>query len=329
MNRTGRKRTLLGALALVALGLSGLSQAQSWPARAVKLVIPTPPSGALDILGRQLAEKLAPQWSHPVVVENRPGTAMIVAAEAVARAPADGYTILFTSDATVTINPHLIAKLPYDVKDLAPVSQIVLVELLMYGHPSVPGSLRELVALARSKPGTINYASYGIGSEPHLAMEMLKSVAGISLVHVPYKGGAQVIQSLIAGEVQIAVTSIPTVEPHLKARRAVALAFGGAQRSPVLPDVPTFAELGYGEVNAYGGFSLFVPVGTPREVIGRIYGDAVRVLNEPQFIEKNIVAKGFKPVGSAPDEFAAYLRKDSESRAKAIKLAGAGSQTSQ
>lgn len=311
-------------IALAALAPWFPAQAQNWPAKPVRIVAPYPPGGGLDVLGRQLAEKLTLQWGQPVIVENRPGSSTIVGTELVARSPADGYTMLLTGDGTMTINPHLFAKLPYDAqKDFAPVTQLVLVELVLTAHASMPGTLPELVALARAKPGTINFGSFGSGSDPHLAFEMLKAGAGINLVHVPYKGGPQVVFATVAGEVQLALTNIPTATPHLKAGRVKALAFAGAQRSPFLPEVPTFDELGYPDVDAYAGYSLFAPAGTPHEVIARIHRDAARVLNEPDFRDKNVIAKGYKLVASSPEEFAAYLRKDSESRAKAVKISGA------
>lgn len=300
-----------------------LAQAQNWPVKPVRMIVPYPPGGGLDVLGRQVADKLSIQWGQPVLVENRPGSSSIVGTELVARSPADGYTILLTGDGTMTINPHLFAKLPYTAQDFAPVTQMVLVELVLTAHPSMPGTLTELVALAKAKPGTINFGSFGSGSDPHLAFEMLKAGAGINLVHVPYKGGPQVVFATVAGEVQLALTNIPTALPHLKAGKIKVLAFAGEQRSPFLPEVPTFDELGYPDVDAYAGYSLFAPVGTPREIVARIQRDSARVLSEPDFRDKNVIAKGYKLVASSPEEFAAYLRKDNESRAKAVKLSGA------
>ncbi len=315
-------RSILMACLVVAPWFS--VQAQNWPVKPVRMIAPYPPGGGLDVLGRQLAEKLAQQWGQPVIVENRPGSSTLVGTELVARAPADGYTILLTGDGTMTINPHLFAKLPYDPqKDFTPVTQLVLVELILTAHSSMPGTLPELVALARAKPGTINYGSFGSGSDPHLAFEMLKSGAKINLVHVAYKGGPQVVFAVVAGEVQLALTNIPTALPHLKAGRIKALAYTGEQRSPALPDVPTLDELGYPDVDGYAGYSLFAPTGTPREVVARIQRDSARVLSDPDFRDKNVIAKGYKLVASSPEEFAAYLRKDNESRARAVKVSGA------
>lgn len=177
--------------------------------------------------------------------------------------------------------------------------------------------------LARAKPGTVNYGSLGIGSQAHLAMEMLKASAGINLVHVPYKGGPQAVFAVIAGEVQLALAAIPTVQPHVKAGRLKAIAIGGAQRPRLMPEVPTFAELGFPEVESHDWFGLLVPAGTPREVIARIHRDVARVVTDPDFRDQQIIAKGFEPIASSPEEFAAYLRKESESYAKAVKVSGA------
>ncbi len=311
-------------MAFAALAPWHLVQAQSWPAKPVRLVVPFGPGGAVDVLGRQLAEKLSPQWGQPVVVENRPGSATIAAAELVARSAADGHTLLFTGSGTVSINPHLFARLPYDAeKDLVPVTMPALMPQVLTVHPSLKvTTLPEVIALARAKPGTINYGSPGIGTQAHLAMEMLKAKAGVNLVHVPYKGGPQAGIAAVAGEVQLIVSAIPSAQPHLSAGRLKAIAIDGSKRSARMPEVPTFAELGYPEVVAYVAFGLFAPGGTPREVIMRIYRDTARVVADPEFREKYIAASGYEPVGSSPEEFSAYLRKESELYARAIKISG-------
>ena len=223
--------------------------AHAWPTKPVRIVVAYPPGGGIDVLARQLADKLTPAWGQPVVVENRPGANTIVATDAVAKSAADGHTILMTTDATFSINPHLYAKLPYDAqRDFTPVTMLVLLHQLLVAHPSLPAnSLSELISLAKQKPGAINYASYGSGSQPHLAGEMLKKKAGIDLVHVPYKGISLAVPAVIAGEVQLTFAGIATSMPQLKAGRIKAIAIGGKARSPLLPQVPTFAELGYPE----------------------------------------------------------------------------------
>jgi tripartite-type tricarboxylate transporter receptor subunit TctC len=313
------------SVALAALAVAGAAHAQgAWPARAVRIVVAYPPGGGIDVLARQLADRLAPQWGQAVVVENRPGGSTIPATELVARSPADGYTVLMTSDATFSINPHLFAKLPYSDGDFVPVTQLILLQQLLLANPAVPANdLKELVALARAKPGTLNYGSYGSGSQPHLAAEMLKAKAGIDIVHIPYKGIPFAVPAAIAGEVQLTFSGIASSRAQVQAGRLKALAIGGPQRSPLMPEVPTFAEQGYPAVETHAWFGLFVPAGTPRVAVDRIYRDVAAVLREPAFREKEIVQKGYDPVASSPEEFALYLARDREARGVAVKLSGA------
>jgi tripartite-type tricarboxylate transporter receptor subunit TctC len=301
------------------------AQAQSWPAKPVRMVVAYPPGGGIDILARQLADKLTPQWAQPVVVENKPGANTILAADAAAKAVPDGHTILMTSDATFSINPHLYAKLPYDAqRDFMPVTMLVLLQQLLVAHPSLPAnSLSELIVLARTRPGTINYASYGSGSQPHLSGEMLKYKAGIDLVHVPYKGISLAVPAVMAGEVQLTFAGIASSMGPIKSGRIKPIAIGGAKRSPLLPEVPTFAELGFPEVETHAWFGLFVPAGSPKDTVARIYRDTKKILDEPEFRQKQLIEKGYEVVGMSPDEFIGYLKKDSETRARAVKISGA------
>jgi tripartite-type tricarboxylate transporter receptor subunit TctC len=299
--------------------------AQPWPAKPVRIVVAYPPGGGIDVLARQIAERLTAAWSQPVVVENKPGANTIVAADSVAKSSPDGYTVLMTTDATFSINPHLYARLPFDPqRDFQPVTMLVLLQQLLVAHPAAPfNDLKGLVEAAKAKPGSINYASYGSGSQPHLAGEMLKNKAGIDLVHVPYKGISLAVPAVIAGEVQLTFAGIATSSAPLKAGRIKALAIGGAQRSPLFPQVPTFAELGYPEVETHAWFGLFLPAGAPREALARIHRDTVRQLEDPEFRQKQLIERGYDVVGSDPEAFAAYIRKDSESRGRAVKISGA------
>ncbi|HEU5177883.1 MAG TPA: tripartite tricarboxylate transporter substrate binding protein [Burkholderiales bacterium] len=284
-----------------------------------------PPGGGIDVMARQIAEKVTPAWGQPVVVENKPGANTILATDSVAKSAADGHTILMTTDATFSINPHLYSKLPFDTqRDFIPVTMLVLLQQLLVAHPALPAStLQDLIKLAKAKPGSINYASYGSGSQPHLSGEMLKNKAGIDLVHVPYKGISLAVPAVMAGEVQLTFAGIATSMPQLKGGRIKAIAIGGPKRSPLLPEVPTFTELGYPEVETHAWFGFFLPAGSPPDAVARIHTDVKRVLGEPEFRQKQLVEKGYDVVGSAPDEFAAYIRKDSESRGRAVKISGA------
>jgi tripartite-type tricarboxylate transporter receptor subunit TctC len=312
-------------LAAGLLAFAAAAAAQIWPAKPVRIVVAYPPGGGIDVLGRQLAEKLTAAWSQPVVVENRPGANTIVAADAVAKSAPDGYNVLLTTDATFSINPHLYAKLPYDTQhDFLPVTMLVLLQQLLVANPSVPAStLPELIKLAKEKPGSINYASYGSGSQPHLSGEMLKYKAGIDLVHVPYKGISLAVPAVMAGEVQLTFAGIASSLAPLKSGRVKPLAIGGTKRSPLLPEVPTFMELGYPEVETHAWFGLFLPAGAPREAVARIYQETKKIVEQPEFRQKQLIDKGYEAVGSSPLEFAAYIARDFESRGRAVKISGA------
>jgi tripartite-type tricarboxylate transporter receptor subunit TctC len=299
--------------------------AHAWPTKPVRIVVAYPAGGGIDVMARQLAEKLQPAWGQPVVVENKPGANTIVATDFVAKSAADGHTILMTTDATFSINPHLYPKLPYDAqRDFMPVTMLVLLHQFLVAHPSLPANtLAELISLAKQKPGSINYASYGSGSQPHLAGEMLKHRAGIDLVHVPYKGISLAVPAVIAGEVQLTFAGIATSMPQLKAGRIKPIAIGGTQRSPLLPQVPTFSELGYPEVETHAWFGLFLPAGSPKEALARIAADTKTILDQPDFRQKQLIDRGYEVVSSSPDEFVIYLKRDSESRARAVRISGA------
>ena len=297
--------------------------AHAWPTKPVRIVVAYPAGGGIDVMARQLAEKLQPAWGQPVIVENKPGANTIVATDLVAKA--DNHTILMTTDATFSINPHLYPKLPYDPpRDFIPVTMLVLLHQFLVAHPAAPfNDLEGLIRAAKAKPGTINYASYGSGSQPHLAGEMLKYKAGIDLVHVPYKGISLAVPAVIAGEVQLTFAGIATSAPQLKAGRIKAIAIGGPSRTPLFPNVPTFTELGYPEVETHAWFGLFLPAGSPNEAVARIHQDVRKILQESDFRQKQLIDRGYEVVGSSPEEFASYIKKDSESRARAVKISGA------
>ena len=312
-------------LALTVVGSSGEALAQAYPSKPIRIVVPYPAGGGIDIMSRLIAQRLAQRFSQSVVVENKPGAGTIVAAESVARAAPDGYTLLITTDATITINPYLYAKLPYDaVKDFAPVSQLVFLNQLLVANAALPvNNLKELVAHAKANPGKLNYASYGIGSQPHLAMEIFKSQSGADIVHVPYKGIPQAVPAAIAGEVQLTFSGAASTQAHLRAGRLKALAIGGKARLPLLPDVPTFAEAGFPDVPANAWFGLFAPAGTPRDVITVLHGEIVRLFKEPDFVQREIAAKGYELVASSPEEFATFLVGDAKRNAQAVRISGA------
>lgn len=299
--------------------------AQAFPAKPIRIVVPYPVGGGIDVLGRVLAERLGPVWGQPIVVENQPGGSTIPASDRVAKSAGDGHTILLTTDSTFSINPHLFAKLPFDPqKDFTPVTLVVLLQQLLLAQPSFPASnVAELVALAKSRPGSLNYGSYGSGSQPHLAGEMLKSRAGIDIAHIPYKGLPLAVAALLGGEIQLTFAGVASSRGQIAGGKLKALAIGGPQRSPLLPNVPTFAEQGFPEVETHAWFGLFVPSGTPREAVERIHRDVKAVFDDAAFREREVVQKGYDLVLSSPAEFAAYIRQDSASRARAVKVSGA------
>ena len=318
---------------LLMIGVAQVAQAQTastgaalaYPNKPMRIVVPYPAGGGIDIISRVIGERLTQRLGQPVLVDNRPGGGTILAAELVARAAPDGHTLMITTDSTITINQHLYAKLPYDpVRDFTPVIQLVLLNQLLLANPAVPANtLKELIAYAKANPGKLNYASYGNGSQPHLAMEMLKSQAGIDVVHVPYKGIPQAVPAALAGEVQLTFSGAASSQAHIKAGRLKALAIGGKSRLALLPEVPTFTESGFPDVPSNAWFGVFVPAATPREIVMKLHAELTRVLREPDFMEKEITAKGYELVASTPEEFAAFLIADSARNARAVKISGA------
>ncbi|WP_411886019.1 tripartite tricarboxylate transporter substrate binding protein, partial [Polaromonas sp. YR568] len=296
-----------------------------YPSRPIRIVVPYPAGGGIDVISRVIGERLGRSLGQPVLVDNKPGGGTILGADFVAKAPADGYTLMVTTDATMTINQHLYAKLPYDpVKDFAPITQLVLLNQLLLANPAVPATnLKELIAYAKANPGKLNYASYGSGSQPHLAMEMLKAQAGIDIVHVPYKGIPQAVPAALAGEVQLTFSGAASSQAFIKAGKLKALAVGGKTRMPLLPDVPTFTESGFPDVPSNAWFGLFAPAGTPRDIVMKLHAEVTRILKDPEFVQKEIVAKSYDLVASTPEEFAAFLVADSVRNARAVKISGA------
>lgn len=313
------------AIAIVLFGMAAAAFAQPYPSRPVRIVVPYPPGGGVDGMARPLADQLSRRWGQPVLVENKAGAATIIGAEQVAKATPDGYTLLLTSESTITSNPHIYAKLPYDpIKDLAPVTQLISLPQMVIAHPSVSAnSLQELVALAKVQPGTLNYGSYGGGSQPHLLFEGLKAQAGIALTHVPYKGIAPALQAALAGEVQLTMAGASVSRGHIDAGKLKPLAIARKERLALLPNVPTLREAGYPDIDPQSWFGLFATGGTPREAVEKIYQDVAAAFSEPQFRERHMLQRGFDPVLSSPEEFARFIQEDLRAKAMLIKLSGA------
>jgi tripartite-type tricarboxylate transporter receptor subunit TctC len=308
----------LACAALLAVG-PGAAFAQGWPDKPIKLVISFAPGGVHDTLARVLQPKLTEALGQPIVIENRPGAGGTIAAEAVAKSAPDGSTFLVASEAIAT-NEYLYRSLAYDpYKDLAPVAKLADYPMALIANPAVPaGNMKELIALAKAKPGSLSYGSAGVGASGHLAGELLSSAEGINIVHVPYKGGAPALADLVAGRIQVMFLSISLSAPQAKQGRIKVLALTGTAHSDKLPGVTTTAEQGYPEVQALLFSSLLAPAATPLPIIRRMNAEAVKALKTPE-VEKRLDDLGAVPAPTSPEEFAAILKRDGEVWGKVIR----------
>ena len=310
---------------LVFAVLAFAAHAQEFPTRAVRVIVPYPPGGGVDGMARPLADRLSKMWGQAVLVDNRPGAATHIGAELVAKAAGDGHTLLLTSDQTITSNPHLYAaKMPFDpLKDLAPITQLIDLHQMVVAHPSVSANtMQELVALARSRPGTLNYGSYGNGSQPQLLFEALKAQTGVDIAHIPYKGIAPALTAAIAGEVQLTLGGAATTRGHFQTGRLKPLAIARKERLALYPDVPTLREAGFPDTDPQPWFGLFAPGTTPAPLVARISKDVGAVLQDADFRDREIVSKGYTGVGSTPAQFAEFIRADLDYKGRLIRLAG-------
>jgi tripartite-type tricarboxylate transporter receptor subunit TctC len=308
------------ALATVALH-AGDASAQTYPSKPIRVVVPFVAGGAVDTLARLLGAKVSDTLGQPVIVENRPGAGGNIAADAVAKSPPDGYTILQNTNGQA-ISPAIYRSLPFDVvKDFIPVTQLVASQLVLVASPKLSAtSVPELVALAKAKPGGLNYGMTGVGNPLHLTMEMFKTTAGVDIQAVPYKGDAAIFPALITGEVQVAVVPMATTLPHVAAGTLRALAVAGAKRSAALPNVPTVAEAGIAGFESSSWQGWFVPANTPREIVGTIQRAAKTALSAPDVLERLRIT-GNEAVGSTPEEFERRFKADLAKFAKIVKEA--------
>jgi tripartite-type tricarboxylate transporter receptor subunit TctC len=274
-------------------------------------------------VGRALAQKLAEAWGYQVVVDNRGGAGGVLGTVIAKQAAPDGYTLLLGTSAGMVLNPLLMKKLPYDPsRDFAPVSLVIVNPQVLVVHPSLPATnVREFIALAKARPGQLNFGSSGVGTPNHLGGEMLKAMAGIDIVHVPYKGGAASIADLIAGQVQLVFSSAPSVVPHVRGGRLRALAVGSAKRTPALPDVPTVAESGVPGYEYTTWYGIFAPAGTPAPILARLNAEIVRILAAPELTQR-FQSQGGDPASSTPQELAAYMREEAARWDRVIRTAG-------
>jgi tripartite-type tricarboxylate transporter receptor subunit TctC len=296
------------------------ADAPSWPARPVRMVIPFPAGGTTDILGRVAAQKLSESLGQQVIPDNRPGASGNIGTEQVARAAPDGYTLLTAPGSTLTIHPSLYPKLGFDpLKDFAPITILAGVPNLLVVHPSLPArNVKELIALAKSKPDQLNYASTGAGQSTHLSMELFKSMAGVKIVHVPYKGSAPAVTDLLGGHVPMMFDNMPSALPHVKAGKLRAIGVSTSKRSSTAPDVPTVAESGLPGFDVTVWFAVLAPAATPRDITDRLHRTLVKALQAGD-VRERLASQGAEPVGNTPEQFTAQMKADLAKWAKVIK----------
>ncbi len=296
------------ALALLCVLLPAAAVAQNYPSRPIRLIVPFPPGGSTDLVARPLAQRLGEALGQTVVVDNRPGAGSTVGTNLAAKAVPDGYTLLVVA-ASLTTNPSVYQKLPFDtVRDLTPITQLTSLPNILVVHPSLPvKSVKELIALAKARPGQLNFGSSGVAAGAHMSMELLKHMTGIEMVHVPYRGGGPLVTALLGGEVQLSSSTITTVLPHVKTGKLRALAISTARRSAAAPEVPTIAESGVPGYDYASWIGLLAPAKTPQPIIAKLHAEAVKAVNTPE--AKALFAdEGSEPVGNSPDQFAAIIK---------------------
>jgi tripartite-type tricarboxylate transporter receptor subunit TctC len=308
---------------LLAAALAAPALAQSYPAKPVRIVVPYPPGGPNDIVARTVGQKLSEQLGQPVIVDNKPGASGNIGAESVAKSPADGYTLLLLTTGH-TINPSLYPKLGYDLaKDLAPVTQLTAGPMVVIVNPSLPAkNIKELISLAKAKPGALNFGSAGNGSSTHLAPELFSSMAGIKMNHIPYKGSAPALTDLMAGQIQVAFDFMISAMPHVKSGKIKALAVTSTTRSPAAPDLPTVAESGVPGFEVIGWNGLVVPARTPKEIVAKLNAELKKALDQPDTKER-FAAQGFSATWTTPEKFGAYIESEHAKWAKVVKDSGA------
>jgi len=309
-------------LAALCAAAGAVQAADNYPQRPVRMIVAYPPGGGTDQVGRVMAEQLSQTLGQQVIVDNRGGATGNIGTEIAARAVPDGHTLLMGNVAPNAVNVSLFKKLSFDpVKDFSPVSLVAITPNILVAHPSVPAkTTKELVALAKAKPGALNFPSAGVGSSSHLAGELLKSLAGINMVHVPFKGGGPALVATISGEVQIMFATLPAAMPHVKSGKVRPVAVTTSKRSQAMPELPTIAESGIKGYEAATWYGLLAPARTPKPVIDRLHGDTVKILAGPA--RQRLEAQGFEPDGGTPAAFAAYIKAEIAKWAKVIRDAG-------
>lgn len=317
-------KTVAVAFALSLACAIGSASAQNFPTKPVRFVVPFAPGGSTDTLARTIGQKLSDYLGEQVVVDNRPGANGDIGMLLVARAAPDGYTVVLGYIANLGIGPSLYAKMPYDpVKDFAPITQVAGASNILVVHPSVPAkNFKEFITYTKANPGKVNFASAGVASVGHLTGELLNNLAGIDMVHVPYKGSGQAITDLVGGHVKVMISGMASTLPHVKTGKLRGLATTGAKRTPATPDLPTIAESGFPGFEASSWFGVLAPARTPRPVVARLHADIVKSLQQPD-VRQRLENVGFEIVGGTPDEFAGYIQSEIRKWAKVVKASGA------
>lgn len=321
-NLMGGFRAVATALCL-AFAFSSGGFAQDYPTKPINLVVPAPPGGGTDILGRMVAEGISKALGRPVIVHNRGGGSGMIAADMVLKSPADGYTLFMVYSGVLTMNQALFTNIRYDpVRDFAPVAMFADVPQVLIVHSSVPAnSVADLIKLAKDKPGKLNYASAAVGGATHLAMEQFKQLAGVDIVHVPYKGGAPAMTDLLGGQVQVMVNNLVEVLPHLKGGKIRALAMATSKRTPALPDLPTVAESGLAGYEMQLWYGLVAPAGTPPAIVAKL-NEVVRIMQQQPEVKARLAAMGAYPVAMSPAELSALIKREGEKWTRVVRQAG-------
>ena len=317
-----RFRSALVCAALSVLAATDGVNAQSYPSKPIRLVVGFPAGGPTDIVSRTLAPRMSEALGQPILVDNRGGAGGVIATEQVAKSPPDGYTVLMGTIGGIAVAMSLVPNRGYDtLRDLAPITQAVTVTNLLVVHPSVPAkNVKELLAIARSKPGRLNYASSGNGTVTHLAGELFKLMGHVDITHIPFKGGAPALTALISGEVDLSYENSLVVTPHVKAGKVKALAVTGLKRSQLMPELPTISESGLPGYNASGWYGLFVPAATPKPIVARLYEEAAKALRQRDVV-RTLSSQGAEPVGDPPEAFGKFVRAEIDKWANLVRVA--------
>jgi tripartite-type tricarboxylate transporter receptor subunit TctC len=324
MNRIGAAMRWLASLSIALAGATGIASAQDYPAKSIRMVVPFPPGGFSDVFARVIGGKMHESWGQQVVVDNRPGAGGNIGADIVAKSPPDGYSLVMGTIGTHAINATLFSRLPYDpIRDFVAVAFVVGADGLLVVHPSLPvRSTKELIALARSKPGALTYASAGAGTTSHLAGELFKSMTKTDITHVPYKGNVPAITDLLSGQTTMLFATLPTVLPQVQANRLRPLAVLGKTRSAALPNMPTLSEAGLKDFEVSNWTGVFAPAGTPSAIVTKLNTEIVRIMRLPD-VQERLPRQGLTFVAGTPQQFAAFVRSEKDKWGALVKAVGA------